>query len=241
LPDGKDRANPTPESTPRDQITGSYAVETVISQRPRVRQYLGTKARGKNNTRGQYNTIAYPPHTLQTTENGQHFFHGPFLSGGSQRRGMGAHHLVRPGAKHDGEVHDETQGPIGPPLSNATPRFWTVGDGPMFFPANLEGFHLGSYNAPVFRDVRRLAPFPKWSNPPLGGLGDDTGKRLWLPQDLVCIQQMGFDNTYDRTSRTLPTRHPIALCQQQTTQADNSYKEAPCRSIPLWTNPPTVI
>ena len=165
LPDGKDRANPTPESTPIYQITGSYTVETVISQ-----------------------------------------------------------------------------GPRGPPLTNARQRrFWTVGDGPMFFPANFEGLHLDSYDAPVLRDVRRLAPFPEWSNPPLGGLGDDTGKRLWLLQDFVCIQHMGFDNTYDRTSRTLPTRHPIALRQQQPTQSDNSYKEAPCRSVPLGTIPPTVI
>ena len=149
--------------------------------------------------------------------------------------------MVRPGAKHDGEVNDETQGPRGPPLPGATPRFWTVGDGPMFFPASLEGFHLGSYDAPLLRDVRRLAPFHEWSSPPPGGLGDDTRKSLWLPQDLVCLQHVGFNNTYDMTSRTLPTRHPIVLRQQQKIQADNTYKEALCRSVPLWTNPPTVI
>jgi hypothetical protein len=43
------------------------------------------------------------------------------------------------------------------------------------------------------------------------------------------------------TSRTLPTRHPIVLRQRQKTQADNTYEEALCRSVPLWTNPPTVI
>jgi hypothetical protein len=72
LPDGKDRANPIPKSTPRDQIDGDYAVKMAISQRPG-----------------------------------------------------------------------------GPPLTDATQRFWTVGDGPMFFPANLEGLQLGSYDAPV--------------------------------------------------------------------------------------------
>jgi hypothetical protein len=75
----------------------------------------------------------------------------------------------------------------------------------------------------------------------MGGLGDDTRKNLWLPQDLICLQHVGFDNTYDMTSRTLPTRHPIVLRQQQKIQADNTYKEALCRSVPLWTNPPTVI
>jgi hypothetical protein len=242
LPDGKGRANPTQESTPKGQVTGGYAVETVVSQRPRVRQYSDTKARGKDSTRVRYNTTAYPPHTIQTTNNGQHFFHEPLLSGGSQRRGISTHRLVRPETKPDGEVNDKTQGPRGPPLTGATPRFWTVGDGPMFFPASLEGFHLGSYDAPLLRDVRRLAPFPAWSSSlPLGGLGDDTRKNLWLPQDLICIQHVGLDNTYDMTSRTPPTRHPIVLPQQQHTQADNTYKEALCRPVPLLTNPPTVI
>jgi hypothetical protein len=111
----------------------------------------------------------------------------------------------------------------------------------MFFPANLEGLQLGSYNAPVLRDVRQLAPFPERSNPPVGGLGDDTGRCLRPPQDFVCIQHIGFDNTYDRTSRTLQTRYPITLRQQQPIQANNGYGEAPCRSVPLGTNPPAVI
>ena len=95
----------------------------------------------------------------------------------------------------------------------------------MFFPADLEGLQLGSYDAPVLRDVRQIATFPERSNPPAGGLGEDTGKYLRPPQDFVCIQHIGFDNTYDRTHRTLPTRYPTTLRQQQPIQANNGYGE----------------
>jgi hypothetical protein len=110
----------------------------------------------------------------------------------------------------------------------------------VFFPANLEGCYLGSYDAPLVRDVRRLAPLTEWSNPPLGGFGDGGGRRenLWLPQDLVCLQHVEFDNTYDMTGHKLPVAHPIVLRQQQGTQAGDTYKEAPYGSVPLWTNPP---
>jgi hypothetical protein len=60
-------------------------------------------------------------------------------------------------------------------------------------------------------------------------------------RDLIRPQHVGFDNTYDMTSQTLPIAHPIILQQQQGTQAEDTYEEAPCRSVPLWTNPPTVI
>jgi hypothetical protein len=240
LPDGKDRANPSQESTPRDQITGGYTVETVVSQQPRVRttdrKYSNTEARGKDSARGRNNTVAYPPHTLQPTDR-QNFFHKPFLSEVSQRWGMNTHHLVRPGAKHAGEINDEIQGTGKPQLADDRPRFWTVGDGPVFFPANTEGFHHG----PLVRDVRRLAPFPEWSSPPLGGLGDGTRENLLLPQDLICLQRVGFDNTYDMTGHRLPVAHPIVLRQQQGTQAGDTYEEAPCGPVPLWTNPTTVI
>ena len=95
----------------------------------------------------------------------------------------------------------------------------------MFFPANLEGLQLGSYDAPVIGTMRRIAPFIGRLNPPAGGHGEDTGKYLWRPQDFVYIQHTGFDNTYDRPSRTLPTRYPITLHRQQPIQADNGYRE----------------
>ena len=81
--------------------------------------------------------------------------------------------------------------------------------------------------APLVRDVRRLAPLTEWSNPPLGGFGDGGGKRenLWLPQDLVCLQRVGFDNTYEMTGHKLPVpvAHPIVFRQQQGTQAGDTY------------------
>jgi hypothetical protein len=148
LSDGNDRANPSQESTLRDQSTGGYVVETVISQRPRVRttdrKYTNTEARGKDSARGRNNTIAYPPHTLQPTGR-QNFFHEPVLSEVSQRWGMNTHHLVRPGATHDGEINDEIQETQKPQLVDDRPRFWNIGDRPVFFPANPEWFHLGSW------------------------------------------------------------------------------------------------
>jgi hypothetical protein len=93
--------------------------------------------------------------------------------------------------------------------------FGTSGTEPVFFPANPEWFHLGSYDAPLVRDLRRLAPLAEWSNPPLGGFGDGGGKseNLQLPQDLVCLQRMGFDNTYEMTGHKLQVANPRNTCR----------------------------
>ena len=126
---------------------------------------------------------------------------------------MNAHHLVRPGATHGGGIINKIQETQKPQLVDDRPRFRNVGDGPVFFPANLEGCYLGSYDAPLVRDVRLLALLTEWSNPPLGGFGDGGGRRenLWLPQDLVCLQRVEFHNTYDMTGHKLPVAHPIVL------------------------------
>ena len=59
--DGNDRANPSQESTPRDRSTGGYAVETVVSQRPRVRsterRNSNNKAQSEDSARGRDHTV----------------------------------------------------------------------------------------------------------------------------------------------------------------------------------------
>jgi hypothetical protein len=55
--------------------------------------------------------------------------------------------------------------------------------------------------------------------------GEDMEKYLRRPQDFVYIRHTGFDNTYDRPSRTLPTRFPITLHRQQPIQTDDGYRE----------------
>jgi hypothetical protein len=113
----------------------------------------------------------------------------------------------------------------------------------MFFPASPEWFHLGSYDAPLVRDVRKLAPLVEWSNPPLGGLGDRGGEseNPRLPRDLVYCQCIEFDNTCDTTGHELPVKASAAVRQQQRIYAGDTYENVPNGSVPLWTNPPTVI
>ena len=118
----------------------------------------------------------------------------------------------------------------------------------MFFPANPEWFHLGSYDAPLVRDVRKLAPLVEWSNSPLGGFGDRTGRQthgesehLLLPQDLVYHQRIGFDNTCETTDFRLPVEASVAFRQQERTYVEDTYEEVPYGSVPLRTNPPAVL
>ena len=83
LSDGDDGANSSQESTSKDRSAEGYAVETVVSQRPRVKAH---RKRGSNNgaqNRGgakeRVRTIAYPPYTLQPAD-GQNPFHEPVFS-----------------------------------------------------------------------------------------------------------------------------------------------------------------
>jgi hypothetical protein len=107
----------------------------------------------------------------------------------------------------------------------------------VFFPANPEWFHLGSYDAPLVRDVRKLAPLVEWSNSPLGGFGE----HLRLPRDLVYHQRIGFDNTCETTDHRLPVEASVAFRQQERTYVKDTYEEVPYGSVPLRTNPPAVI
>jgi hypothetical protein len=64
LSDDNDMANSYQESASRDQSTGGYAVETVVSQRPRVkvtgRRDSNNEAGSKDGARECNNTVAYP-------------------------------------------------------------------------------------------------------------------------------------------------------------------------------------
>jgi hypothetical protein len=170
-------ANSYQESALRDRSTGGYAVETVVSQRPRVketgRRDSNNEARSKDGARVRDNN-AYPPYELQPAGR-QKFFHEPVLSEAMQRWEMNAHSLTRPGVTHGKEITNEIQDAQRPQLVDDRPRFRNVKDRPVFFPASPEWFHLGSYDAPLVRDVRRLAPLVEWSNSPLGG--SVTGRR----------------------------------------------------------------
>ena len=145
LSDGNDRANPSQESTPRDRSTGGYAVETVISQRPRVRttdrKYSNTEARGKDSARGSNNTIAYPPHTLQPTGR-QNFFHEPVLSEVTQQGEMNAHRLAWPGVTHGDEITTEIRGAQRSQLSMTDQYFGTSRTGQCSFRPTQNGFIL---------------------------------------------------------------------------------------------------
>jgi hypothetical protein len=85
----------------------------------------------------------------------------------------------------------------------------------MFFPANPEWFHLGSYDAPLVRDVRKLAPLVEWSGPPLRGLGNggEKGGHLPLPRDLIYRQCIEFHNTCDTTGHKPPVETSAAVRQ----------------------------
>ena len=100
----------------------------------------------------------------------------------------------------------------------------------------------------LVRDVRRLAPLVEWSNSPLGGFGDRTGRQthgesehLRLPRDLVYHQRIGFDNTCETTDHRLPVEASVAFRQQERTYVEDTYEEVPYGSVPLRTNPPAVL
>ena len=90
-------------------------------------------------------------------------------------------------ATDSGEINNEVREAYRPQLVDDRPRFQNVRDRPVFFPASPEWFHLGSHNAPLARDVRRLTPLVGWPKPPLGGPGDGSGNNetLRLPRDFV--------------------------------------------------------
>ena len=94
----------------------------------------------------------------------------------------------------------------------------------MFFPTNPEWFHLGSYNAPLVRNMRELAPLVEWSNPLMGGLGTG-GERV------PC----------DMTGQTPPIGTSTAIQRLQETYVVDTYEGTTCDSAPLWINPPGVI
>ena len=50
------------------------------------------------------------------------------------------------------KIH-ETQRPW---LADDRPRFWNIVDGPVFFPTSPDMFHLGSYDALLVKDTKRL-------------------------------------------------------------------------------------
>ena len=240
LSDGNDRANPSQESTPKDRSTGGYEVETVVSQRPRVRsterRNSNNEARSNDSARGLDNTVAYPTYVLQPA-GGQDFFHEPVVSEATQRW------ETQPGVTHAGEITTEIRDAHRPRLFDDRPRFQNVKDRPMFFPTKPEWFHLGSYDAPLVRDMRKLAPLVEWSSPPLRGLGNggERSENLRLPRDLVYRQYIEFDDTCDTTGHKPPVETSAAVRRQQKTYVGDTYEDAPYGSVPLWTNPPAVI
>jgi hypothetical protein len=179
---------------------------------------------------------------------------------------MNAYHLTRREVKHGRGVTDKTRGDVRaketescqptesprdtqrPQLVDDRPRFQNVKDRPVFFPTSPEWFHLGSYDAPLVRDVRGPAPLVEWSNSPLGGFGVRTERQTYgesehlrHSRDLVYHQRIGFNNTCETTGHRLPVKTSVTFRQREGTYLDDTYKEVPYGSVPLWTNPSAVI
>jgi hypothetical protein len=244
--DGNDRANPSQESTPRDRSTGGYAVETVVSQRPRVRsterRNSNNEARSEDSARGRDHTVTHPTYVLQPA-GGQNFFHEPVMSEVTQRWETNAHCLTQPGVTNAGEFTTEIRDAHKPRLFDNRPRFQNVKDRPMFFPTNPGWFYLGSYDAPLVRDMRKLTSLVEWSSPPLKGLGTggERSENLRLPRDLVYRQYIEFGGTCDTTGHDPPVVTSAAIRRRQETYVGDTYEDVPYDSVPLWTNPPAVI
>jgi hypothetical protein len=246
LSDDDDGANSSQGSTSKDRSTGGYAVETVVSQRPRVKAHRkrdsNNGARNKDGAKERDRTVAYPLYVLQPAGR-QNLFHEPVFLAVTQRWERNAHRLTQPGVTQGGEVTNEVRDTQTAQLVDDRPRFQSVTDKPMLFQDGPDWFNLGSYDTPLVGDERKLAPLDEWTSPPLGGVGDGGRKRehLRLPRDLVYHQRIGFDNTCELTGRRLPVEASVALRQRQGTYIEDTYKEVPYGPVPLWTNLPAVI
>jgi hypothetical protein len=195
------------------------------------RRDSNNEARTTDGARVCDNNVAYPPYELQPAGR-QNFFHEPILSKVTQRWERNAHRLTRPGVTHGGEITNEIRDTQGPQLVDDRPRFQTIKNRPVFFPASPEWFHLGSYDAPLVGDLRRLAPLVEWSNSPLGGFGDGTGRQTsGESEHLRC----------ETTDHGIPVEASVASRQQEGMYVEDTYEEIPYGPVPLWTNPPAVI
>ena len=104
----------------------------------------------------------------------------------------------------------------------------------------MNPYHLASFPGP--------APLVGQSNSPLGAFDGRTEKQTYResehlrhPQDLVYHQHIGFDNACEMTGHRLPVETSVTFRQREGTYVDDTYKEVPYGSVPLWTTPPTVI
>jgi hypothetical protein len=104
----------------------------------------------------------------------------------------------------------------------------------------MNAYNLASFPGP--------APLVGRSNSLLGAFGDRTERQTYgesehlrHPRDLVYHQGIGFDNTCETTGHRLPVETSVTFRQREGTYVDDTYKEVPYGSVPLWTTPPTVI
>ena len=115
---------------------------------------------GRNDELHKPNAPITQPTYIPQLPGGQNFFHDPAVSGVIRQWETDT------GVTRAGEVNTGFGDTRKPRLLDDRPRFLIVTNRPMFFPTNPEWFHLGSYNAPLVRDVRKFAPLIKWSGPP---------------------------------------------------------------------------
>ncbi len=184
---------------------------------------MNNKVWGRDGTAGYKNTTTHPTCILQPPDR-QNYVHDPAMSGVIQRRETNTRYLTWPGVTQAGEFNTEIRDTHRPRLFDDRPRFQNIKERPMFFPTNPEWFLLGSYDAPLVRDARKLAPLVEWSSPPMGMLGAD-GERM------PC----------DTTGHNLPVVTSAATRRLGKTYVVNTYEGATCDSVPLWINPPAVI
>ena len=171
----------------------------MVSHRPRVketgRRDSNDRTRSNDGNRVRDNNVGYPPYELQPARR-QNFFRESVLLEVTKRWEVNAYHLTRRGVKHGGGVTDKTRGDVRaketescqptesprdtkrPQLVDDRPRFQNVKDRPMFLPTSPEWFHLGSYDAPLVRDVRGLSirqgkRGARREESPSGGGGED--------------------------------------------------------------------
>ena len=104
----------------------------------------------------------------------------------------------------------------------------------------MNPYHLASFPGP--------APLVGRLKSPLGAFDDRTERQTYEesehlrhPRDLVYHQHIGFDNACEMTGHRLPVETSVTFRQREGTYVDDTYKEVPYGSVPLWTTPPTVI
>jgi hypothetical protein len=104
----------------------------------------------------------------------------------------------------------------------------------------MNPYHLASFPGP--------APLVGRLKSPLGAFDDRTERQTYgesehlrHPRDLVYHQRIGFDNACEMTGQRLPVETSVTFWQREGTYVDDTYKEVPYGSVPLWTTPPTVI